>query len=183
MPISEYARSAEAIHRKLRAIAAVLLDPAATEHERANAEALKICLEKQLRQEATPEGTGTNIMFRLGRAIKEIKRSASPPSPKVTGQIMPFDLAEHFVEGSRSSGRQKSYSQAARPHSATLTARQSPTRTRRAHNALIARADACCGGSLSTGDERPVGRSLRAIISPNLPRLPASRQHKPGSWT
>jgi hypothetical protein len=140
MPISEYARSAEAIHRKLRAIAAVLLDPAATEHERANAEALKIRLEKQLRQ-------------------------------------------EHFVEGSRSSGRQKSYSQGAPPHSATLTARQSPTRTRRADNALIARADACCGGSLSTGDERPVGRSLRAIISPNLPRLPASRQHKPGSWT
>ena len=82
MPISEYARSAEAIHRKLRAIAAVLLDPAATEHERANAGALKIRLEKQLRQEATPERTGTKIMFRLGRAIKEIKRSASPPSPK-----------------------------------------------------------------------------------------------------
>ena len=35
MPISENARSAEAIHRKLRAIAAVLSDPAATEHERA----------------------------------------------------------------------------------------------------------------------------------------------------
>ena len=46
--------SDEAIHRKLRAIAAVLLDPAATEHERANAEALKLRLERQLRQEATP---------------------------------------------------------------------------------------------------------------------------------
>ena len=82
MPISENARSAEAIHRKLRAIAAVLLDPAATEHERANAEALKIRLEKQLKQEATPEGTWTDIMFRLGRAVKEIKQSTSPAAPK-----------------------------------------------------------------------------------------------------
>ena len=82
MPISENARSAEAIHRKLRAIAAVLSDPAATEHERANAESLKICLENQLRQEATPEGTWTDILFRLGRAVKEIKQSTSQSSPK-----------------------------------------------------------------------------------------------------
>jgi hypothetical protein len=82
MPISKNAWSAEAIHRKLRAIAAVLLDPAATEHERANAETLKIRLEKQIRQEATPEGTWTDIMFRLGRAVKEIKQSTSPRSRK-----------------------------------------------------------------------------------------------------
>jgi hypothetical protein len=67
MPISDNARSAEAIHRKLRAIAAVLSDPAATEHERADAETLKMRLEKQIRQETTPEGTWTDIMFRLGR--------------------------------------------------------------------------------------------------------------------
>jgi hypothetical protein len=82
MPISENAGSAEAIHRKLRAIAAVLSDPAATEHERANAETLKIRLEKQLRQEATPEGTWTDTLFRLGRAVKEIKQSTSQSSPK-----------------------------------------------------------------------------------------------------
>jgi hypothetical protein len=82
MPISKDARSAGAIHRKLRAIAAVLLDPAATEHERANAETLKIRLEKQIRQEAIPEGTWTDIMFRLGRAVKEIKQSTSPCSRK-----------------------------------------------------------------------------------------------------
>ena len=46
MPISENARSAEAIHRKLDAIAAVLSDPATTEHERTNAETLKIRLDK-----------------------------------------------------------------------------------------------------------------------------------------
>jgi hypothetical protein len=82
MPISENARSAEAIHRKLDAIAAVLSDPATTEHERTNAETLKIRLEKQLRQEATPEGAWTDILFRLGRAVKEIKQSTSQSSPK-----------------------------------------------------------------------------------------------------
>ena len=80
MPTSEKARFAAAVHRKLRGIAAMLLDPAATEHERTNAEELKIRLEKQLKQEATPEGTRLDIMFRLGRAVKEIKQSTSPSS-------------------------------------------------------------------------------------------------------
>ena len=77
MPTSEKARFAAAIHRKLRGIAAVLLDPVATEHERTNAEELKLRLEKQLKPEATPEGTRLDIMFRLGRAVKEIKQSTS----------------------------------------------------------------------------------------------------------
>jgi hypothetical protein len=59
-----------------------LLDPAATKHERTNAETLKIRLEKQLTQEATPEGTWTNIMYLLGRAVKKAEQSTSPPSPK-----------------------------------------------------------------------------------------------------
>jgi hypothetical protein len=79
MPISEKTRSVEAIHRKLRAVSAVFLDPAATEHEKANAKGLKGRLERQLSQEATPEGTWTDIMFRLGRGVKEM---TSPPSPK-----------------------------------------------------------------------------------------------------
>ena len=41
MPITENARSAEAIRRKLRALTAVFLDPATTEHEKANAKVLK----------------------------------------------------------------------------------------------------------------------------------------------
>src|SRR6266849_1800255 len=82
MPINDIARSAEAIHRKLRAIAAVLLDPAATEHEKTTAEVLKIRLQKQLKQDAAPDGTWTDIMFRLGRAVKEIEKSTSPSSPK-----------------------------------------------------------------------------------------------------
>jgi hypothetical protein len=79
MPISESARAAAAVRRKLRALAAVFLDPAATEHEKANAERLKGRLEKQLGEEATPEGAWTGIMFRLGQGVREIK---SAPAPK-----------------------------------------------------------------------------------------------------
>jgi hypothetical protein len=95
MPISENARSAAAIHRKLRALGAVFLDPAATEHEKANAKRLKERLEDNLDQDTTPscppvlsrrpavrprdEGAWTGIMFRLGRGVKEI---TSLPSPK-----------------------------------------------------------------------------------------------------
>jgi len=78
MPISDNASSGDAIRRKLRALRAVLLDPAATEPERANAEGLKARLEKRLRQGATPEGKWTGIMFRLGREVKEITSSPSP---------------------------------------------------------------------------------------------------------
>jgi hypothetical protein len=103
MPISEKARFAEAIHRKLRAIAAVLLDPAATKHERTNAEALKIRLEKRLRQEATSEGTWVDTMFWLAGRLRKSSNPHLRPLPRATGQIMPSDLAERFVEGSRSS--------------------------------------------------------------------------------
>jgi len=99
MAISKNAGSAEAIHRKLKAIAAVLLDPAATEHERANAETLKMRLEKQLSQEATAEGTWTDIMFRLGRAVKEIKQSTSPPSPKGDWTHYAFRLGRTLRRG------------------------------------------------------------------------------------
>jgi hypothetical protein len=77
MPISDKARSAEAIRRKLRALAAVFLDPAATEHEKANAKFLKGRLETQLGQNATSEGAWTGIMFRLGMGVREIT-SARP---------------------------------------------------------------------------------------------------------
>jgi hypothetical protein len=103
MPISENARFAEAIRRKLRAIVAVRLDPGATEHERTNAEALKIRLEKRLRQEvtpeATPEGTWMDIMFRLGRAVKEIKQSTSPSSPKSDWTDHAFRLGRTLRKG------------------------------------------------------------------------------------
>lgn len=99
MSISEKARFAAAIQRKLRAIAAVLSDPAATKHERSNAEALKIRLEKRLGPEATPEGTWTDMMFRLGRAVKDIKQSTAPPSPKRDWTDHAFRLGRTFRRG------------------------------------------------------------------------------------
>jgi hypothetical protein len=99
MPMSEDARSAEAIHRKLRAITAVLADPATTEHERATAQALKTSLEKQLSEEATSDGTWTDIMFRLGRAVKEIKQPTSASSPKGDWTDYAFRLGRTLRRG------------------------------------------------------------------------------------
>src|SRR3974390_1604273 len=99
MPMIEKARFGEAVHRKLRAIAAVLLDPASTEHERTNAKALKIRLEKRLREESTPEGTWTDMMFGWGRAIKEIKQSTSPSSPKSDWTDHAFRLGRTLRRG------------------------------------------------------------------------------------
>ena len=75
MPMSDNARSAEAIRRKLRALAAVFLDPAATEDEKANAKILKGRLETQLGQKSTSEDAWTGIMFRLGSGVREITSS------------------------------------------------------------------------------------------------------------
>jgi hypothetical protein len=69
MSISDNARSAEAIRRKLRALAAVFLDPAATEHEKANAKVT------QLGQKPISEGAWTGIMFQLGRGVRKIASS------------------------------------------------------------------------------------------------------------
>lgn len=74
--------SAEAVRRKLRALAAVFSDPAATEHEKAAAARLTDRLENQLGQEAVPDASDaawTALMFRLGRGVKEI---TSPPPQK-----------------------------------------------------------------------------------------------------
>jgi hypothetical protein len=102
VPVSENARSVAAIRRKLRAIGAVLLDPAATENERANAQALKLRLQKRLGQQATSEGTWTGILFRLGRGvrqIKQIKQSTSPPAPKGDWTDNAYRLGRMFRKG------------------------------------------------------------------------------------
>jgi hypothetical protein len=61
-----------------RALTGVFLDPAATEGEKANADTLKARLEKWLSREAAPEVRWTDIMFRLGRGVKEMKSLPSP---------------------------------------------------------------------------------------------------------
>jgi hypothetical protein len=74
--------SLASIRRKLRAVAAIIADPAATEHERANAQALKARLERRLREAGAPAGDWTDTAFRLGRWAQELKQSSSPASPK-----------------------------------------------------------------------------------------------------
>jgi hypothetical protein len=46
--------SVASVRRKLRAVAAIIGDPAATEHERVNAQAVKARLEKRLREAGVP---------------------------------------------------------------------------------------------------------------------------------
>ena len=100
MPISPNARSAAAIHRKIRALAAVLADPVATEHERANAQSLKDGLEKQITPEAPPRGPVTNIMFALGRGVKEM---TSPPPSKSDWTVHAFRLGKMIRRGFKGS--------------------------------------------------------------------------------
>jgi hypothetical protein len=79
MTIRESARTAAAIQRKLRTLAALFSDPAANEHLKANAERLKARLEEQRPQEPTPieptlGAAWTNIMFRLGYPVPKLRR-------------------------------------------------------------------------------------------------------------
>jgi hypothetical protein len=112
MTIREGARTAAAIHRKLRGLAAVFSDPAATEYEKANAERLKARLEEQLPQEPAPNepapseaacgepppgAAWTNIMLRLGRGVREIK--SPPPSPKRDWTDHAFRLGRMLPRG------------------------------------------------------------------------------------
>jgi hypothetical protein len=74
--------SVASIRRKLAAVAAVIADPAATEHERANAQVLRRRLERRLREAGAPAGNWTDNAFRLGKWAKELKQTSSPQSPK-----------------------------------------------------------------------------------------------------
>jgi hypothetical protein len=103
MPISENARAAAAIQRKLRALAAVFSDSAATESEKSNAERLKVRLEDQLNREAPPvdqetppERAWTGLMFRLGQGVKEL---TSAPAPKGDWTDHAFRLGRVFRKG------------------------------------------------------------------------------------
>ncbi len=96
MPISENARAAAAIHRKLRALAAVFSDPAATASEKANAERLKARLEDQLKPDAPPERALTSLMFRLGQGVRDL---TSAPAPKGDWTDHAFRLGRMFRKG------------------------------------------------------------------------------------
>jgi hypothetical protein len=81
MQITGLKGSVEALRRKLRALGAIAGDAGATEHERANAKALKSRLERRLRETGTPAGDWTDNAFRLGRWVKETRKSAPPAAP------------------------------------------------------------------------------------------------------
>ena len=72
--------SAADVRRKLRAVSALAENAGATEHERANAAALKKRLEQQLREAGSPAGDWTDHAFRLGRWAKEMRKSG-PAAP------------------------------------------------------------------------------------------------------
>jgi hypothetical protein len=95
MFLIKHLRSAEAVHRKLRAISAMLTDPSTTGHEKANAAALKTRLEQQLGKEAPAKAPWTDLMFRLGQTVKNVKQSA-PPSPKGDWTDHAFRLGRAF---------------------------------------------------------------------------------------
>jgi hypothetical protein len=74
--------SVTSVRRKLRAVAAIIADPAATEHEKSNAQTLKARLERRLREAGAPAGDWTDTAFRVGRWAKELQRTSAPASPK-----------------------------------------------------------------------------------------------------
>ena len=74
--------SVASVRRKLRAVAAIITDPAATEHEKRNAQAVKARLERRLREAGAPAGDWTDNAFRLGKWAKELDQSSSPTSLK-----------------------------------------------------------------------------------------------------
>ena len=75
-------RSMEAIRRKLRGVTAVLEDKGITQHEKANAEAVRKRLEQQLREVTPRTGDWTDNAFRVGKWTREIKKAISPAAPK-----------------------------------------------------------------------------------------------------
>ncbi len=91
--------SVEAVRRKLQAVTAVAKDSGATEHEKANAEALKTRLEQRLREARAPAGDWTDNAFRLGRRAKEIRKSASSASPKGDWTDNAFRLGKALRRG------------------------------------------------------------------------------------
>jgi hypothetical protein len=91
--------SAAAVRRKLRALTAVIADTGATEHEKANAAALKARLEDRLKEAGAPAGDWTDNAFRLGRWTKLAGKSAIPTSPKGDWTDNAYRLGKAFRRG------------------------------------------------------------------------------------
>jgi hypothetical protein len=82
MRVARLIFSAADVRRKLRALSALAENAGATEHERANAAALKARLQQRLREAGEPTGDWTGNAFRLGKQLTELRKAVSPASPK-----------------------------------------------------------------------------------------------------
>jgi hypothetical protein len=87
------------LRRKLRALSALADNAGATEHERANATALKARLEQRLKKAGEPAGDWTDNAYRLGKQLKELRKDVSPPSPKGDWTDHAFRLGKALRRG------------------------------------------------------------------------------------
>ncbi len=88
----------DSVRRKLQGLGAMLRDPAATEHEKANAAALKAQLEEKLKDKGVPAGDWSDIAFRAGKALKTLKQSTEPPAAMNGTTGAAFRLGKAFSQ-------------------------------------------------------------------------------------
>jgi hypothetical protein len=99
MPAGAFISSVAGLRRKLRALSALADDASATEHERANAAALKARLEQRLKKVGEPSGDWTDNAFRFGKQLKELRKAVSPASPKGDWTDNAFRLGKALRRG------------------------------------------------------------------------------------
>jgi len=101
MRVARLIFSAADIRRKLRAVSALAENAGATQHERANAEALKVRLQQRLKEAGEPAGDWTDNAFRLGKQLKEFGNAVSSSSPKGDWTDNAFRLGKALRRGYR----------------------------------------------------------------------------------
>jgi hypothetical protein len=99
MPVGGFIATIADLRRKLRALTALAENVGATEHERANAKVLKARIEQRLRDAGAPAGDWTDNAFRLGKQLKELRKSVAPVSPKGDWTAHAFSLGKALRRG------------------------------------------------------------------------------------
>ena len=101
MRVARLIFTAADVRRKLRAVTALAENAGATEHERANAAALKARLQQRLKEAGEPAGDWTDNAFRLGKQLKGLRKAVSPASPKGDWTDNAFRLGKALRRGYR----------------------------------------------------------------------------------